>query len=258
MNINNLKPKEDFRFKVQRILSNKILVTVLSVLLGLFWFFFIKWTAIVILNAFAGLMQITQTTEFKMRWPNMQQLFVLVNPFKPFKNKQWGWIIFYAFAIVVALVNAVKFGTNMVLSYEPLSDRGSEEGHRRWTTKRELWRQYKHVLAAEPEDEALQYRAEHILVEQKHPDIPYIPEKPLGDIIGKAGFPIARYHVPVLLKCGVVRVFFLPLRKLSRLIERAGLLGSEWAERKDQEWKTQRTEKLVQKHRLRKNLIKKS
>jgi hypothetical protein len=249
MNVNDLKPKENFRFKAQRVLSNKALVTVLSILLGLFWFFFMKWTAIVVINAFSGMMRITTTTEFKMAWPNLYSVFMPVNPFKLFKHQQWGWLVFYAFAIIVAVVNAIRFGTGMVLSYEPLSDRASEEGHRRWTTKRELWKQYRHVRAAEPEKEAMQYRAEHMLTEQMYPDKQYVPEYPLGDIIGKGGFPIARYNTPALLKCGLVRGFFMPLRKLSGLIEKAGLLGAEWTERKDKEWRERRTEKLVKKHK---------
>lgn len=248
MNVNNLKPKEDFRFKVQRVLSNKILVTALSILLGLFWFFFIKWTAIVIINAFTGLMRITITREFVMRWPDLRALFTPVNPFVLIAQKQWGWIAFYVLDILMAVVNAVKFGTSMVLSYEPLSDRASEEGHRRWTTKRELWRQYRHILAAEPEEEALQYRAKHILAEKRHPNEPYVPEHPLGDIIGTGGFPIARYNTPPLLKNTLVRGFFWPLRWLSQHIETLGLIGLEWSRKKDEEWKACKKEQFLQKN----------
>lgn len=248
MNVNNLKPKEDFRFKVQRVLSNKILVTALSILLGLFWFFFIKWTAIVIINAFTGLMRITITREFVMRWPDLRALFTPVNPFVLIAQKQWGWIAFYVLDILMAVVNAVKFGTSMVPSYEPLSDRASEEGHRRWTTKRELWRQYRHILAAEPEEEALQYRAKHILAEKRHPNEPYVPEHPLGDIIGTGGFPIARYNTPPLLKNTLVRGFFWPLRWLSQHIETLGLIGLEWSRKKDEEWKACKKEQFLQKN----------
>lgn len=188
----SLNPKEKMRFKVQRFLSSKKFVIPTSILIWGFWFLLLNWVANFLVMSITPLLHLSKMTAFY---------------FPKWWSFHWtqNWLIFYFVDALFATISTVRYATNMIFSFEVLSDT-SYKGHRRWTTLRELKRQYHSIPATEPDRTKAEIPKLYLPAKVIGAIAPQVKEScwyqnqmhkmaitGIGDIHGSGGFPISRY-----------------------------------------------------------------
>lgn len=173
MRSTTLKPKEKFRFRMQRLLSRKPVVAAACAVSFALWFLSISWGVHLLAYMVLPLMRGDPPD---LSTKTLLDALVFVPELK------WAYLLAAAFSAVLA----VKLGFHMVYAFEPLADTHTK-GHQRWETLPALKQQYRSV--------------------------PESCHGPACDLDGPGGIPVSRYQNRILIDDGPVNNLILGITR---------------------------------------------